>query len=119
MCVSVVCPVQTPLQKNVNYIVQLLLVLAVIMGLVFYVAGFIQDLSFLENVKATAVLIGLVPYGLFLTIVVAYALGSVTIANKGALVQQSNAVESLNSVDVLCMDKAGTLTSGRMKLDGI
>ena len=112
-------PVQTPLQKSVNYIVQLLLVLAVIMGLVFYVAGFIQDLSFLQNVKATAVFIGLVPYGLFLTIAVAYALGSVTIANKGALVQQSNAVESLNSVDVLCMDKTGTLTSGRMKLDGI
>ena len=112
-------PMQTPLQKSVNFVVQLLLVLAVIMGLVFYVAGFIQDLSFLENVKATAVLIGLVPYGLFLTIAVAYALGSVTIAKKGALVQQSNAVESLNSVDVLCMDKTGTLTSGRMKLDGI
>ncbi|MBP7962368.1 MAG: HAD-IC family P-type ATPase [Caldilineaceae bacterium] len=112
-------PVQTPLQKSVNYVVQLLLLLAVLMGLIFYVAGFIQDYSFLKNVKATAVLIGLVPYGLFLTIAVAYALGSVTIAKKGALVQQSNAVESLNSVDVLCMDKTGTLTSGRMTLDGI
>ena len=77
-------PVQTPLQKNINYAVQLLMVLAVVMGLIFYVAGFIQDFTFLENVKATAVLIGLVPYGLFLTIAVAYALGSVTIANQGA-----------------------------------
>ncbi len=112
-------PVQTPLQKKVNYAVQLLMALAVVMGLLFYIAGFIQDFTFLENVKATAVLIGLVPYGLFLTIAVAYALGSVSIAGEGALVQQSNAVESLNNVDVLCMDKTGTLTANRMLLSGI
>ncbi len=112
-------PIQTPLQQRVNYVVQLLMVLAVLMGIIFYVAGFIQDFTFLENVEATAVLVGLVPYGLFLTISVAYALGSVTIANQGALVQQSNAVESLNNVDVLCMDKTGTLTANRMLLNGI
>ena len=112
-------PLQTPLQSNVNYAVQTLMALAVIMGLIFYVAGFIQDFTFLENVQATAVLVGLVPYGLFLTIAVAYAMGSVTIANQGALVQQSNAVESLNNVDVLCMDKTGTLTANRMLLNGI
>lgn len=112
-------PIKTPLQQRVNYVVQLLLVIAVIMGLIFYVAGFIQDFTFVENVEATAVLIGLVPYGLFLTIAVAYSVGSVTIANKGALVQQSNAVESLNNVDVLCMDKTGTLTANRMLLNDI
>ncbi len=112
-------PIQTPLQQRVNYVVQLLMVTAVIMGMIFYIAGFVQDFTFLENVKATAVLIGLVPYGLFLTIAVAYAVGSVTIANQGALVQQSNAVESLNNVDVLCMDKTGTLTANRMVLNEI
>jgi len=112
-------PIQTPLQQRVNYVVQLLMVIAVIMGLIFYVAGFIQDFTFVENVKATAVLVGLVPYGLFLTIAVAYAVGSVTIANQGALVQQSNAVESLNNVDILCMDKTGTLTANRMLLNDI
>jgi len=112
-------PLKTPLQQSINYIVQLLMVIAVIMGLIFYVAGFVQDFTFAENVESTAVLIGLVPYGLFLTIAVAYAVGSVTIANKGALVQQSNAVESLNNVDILCMDKTGTLTANRMLLNDI
>lgn len=112
-------PLKTPLQKNVNYVVQLLMVIAVIMGLIFYVAGFVQDFTFTENVEATAVLIGLVPYGLFLTIAVAYAVGSVTIAKQGALVQQSNAVESLNNVDVLCMDKTGTLTANKMLLNDV
>ena len=112
-------PMQTPLQQRVNYVVQLLMVLAVLMGLIFYVAGFIQDYTFLENVEATAVLICLVPYGLFLTIAVSYAVGSVTIANRGALVQQSNAIESLNNVDVLCLDKTGTLTANKMLLNDI
>ncbi|MEZ4679398.1 MAG: HAD-IC family P-type ATPase [Caldilineaceae bacterium] len=110
---------QTPLQSRVSYAVRLLMALAVLMGLIFYLAGFIQNFTFVENVRATAVLIGLVPYGLFLTIAVAYALGAVTIANRGALVQQSNAVESLSNVDVLCMDKTGTLTANRLILDGV
>ncbi|MBX3013947.1 MAG: HAD-IC family P-type ATPase [Caldilineaceae bacterium] len=110
---------QTPLQARVGYAVRLLMVLAVLMGMIFYVAGLIQDFTFVENVKATAVLIGLVPYGLFLTIAVAYALGAVTIANQGALVQQSNAVESLSNVDVLCMDKTGTLTANHLLLNEV
>ncbi len=110
---------QTPLQSRVNYTIRLLMGLAVLMGVLFYVAGFIQNFTFSENVRATAVLIGLVPYGLFLTIAVAYALGAVTIANKGALVQQSNAVESLSNVDVLCMDKTGTLTANRLLLENV
>jgi len=110
---------QTPMQSRVSYVIRLLMALAVLMGLIFYVAGFIQDFTFSENVRATAVLIGLVPYGLFLTIAVAYALGAVTIANRGALVQQSNAVESLSNIDVLCMDKTGTLTANRLQFDEI
>lgn len=110
---------QTPLQARVSYAVRLLMALAVLMGVIFYVAGFIQNFTFVENVRATAVLIGLVPYGLFLTIAVSYALGAVTIANQGALVQQSNAVESLSNVDVLCMDKTGTLTANRLLLDAV
>jgi cation-transporting ATPase E len=67
-------------------------------------------------VQDTAVVISLVPQGLLLMITVAYALGAVRIAHKGALVQQINAVESLSNVDVLCLDKTGTLTTNRIQL---
>jgi cation-transporting ATPase E len=111
--------VSTPLQAKVAFVVNLIILLAVIMAMIFYLSGFIQDFSFLTNVKATAVLVGLVPYGLFLTISAAYAIGAATIARKGALVQQINAVESLNGIDVLCMDKTGTLTSNELVLESI
>jgi cation-transporting ATPase E len=60
------------------------------------------------------VLSGLGPYGLFFLIVVAYTVGAVTASRAGALVQRVNAVESVSNVDVLCTDKTGTLTTGRL-----
>src|SRR5438046_6771023 len=46
---------------------------------------------------------------------VAYV-NTLRIVSKGALVQQANAVESLSNVDVLCLDKTGTLTANALKL---
>lgn len=112
-------PITTPLQRQVIVVLRLLMVFTVCMALVFVSTGFIRTLSFLENVAASAVLIGLIPYGLFLTINLAYTLGAVKIAKAGALVQQTNAVESLYYVDVLCMDKTGTLTTNALQLQTV
>ena len=62
---------------------------------------------------------GLVPNGLFVSIAIAYALGAVRIIRFGALVQQANAIESLSNVDVLCLDKTGTLTANRLSVEEI
>jgi magnesium-transporting ATPase (P-type) len=60
-----------------------------------------------------------VPNGLFLSITLAYALGAVRIIKYGALVQQSNAIESLSNVTVLCTDKTGTLTANRLQVNAV
>lgn len=112
-------PVSTPLQQQVALTIRLLMVLTVFMALVFYISGFIRRLDFLQNVEASAVLVGLIPYGLFLTINLAYTLGAIRIAGAGAVVQQTNAVESLRYVDVLCMDKTGTLTTNALELHAV
>jgi cation-transporting P-type ATPase E len=65
------------------------------------------------------VVIGLVPQGLLLAIVVAYALGAMRVAGQGALVQQSNAIESLSHVDTFCLDKTGTLTTNRLRVEEV
>ena len=69
--------------------------------------------------QAASVVFGLAPSSLFLMIVVAYALGAVRIADKGALVQEANAVESLSHVDMICLDKTGTLTANAINLDAV
>lgn len=109
----------TPLQRKVNFVVRLLMLIVVIMSLVIFAAAIIEGLRFSRLVEMAAVLTGLVPYGLFTMIVVAYALGASKIAQRGALVQQTNAIESLSNIDVLCMDKTGTLTTNNLTFEAI
>ncbi|MCU0515060.1 MAG: HAD-IC family P-type ATPase [Anaerolineae bacterium] len=105
---------KTPLQREVDLVIRFLLLLALCLGFLMLVAALLEALPFVRGVQRAAVIAGLVPNGLFFMVIVAYALGALRIVNRGALVQQSNAVESLSNVSVLCMDKTGTLTANRI-----
>ena len=63
-------------------------------------------------VLAVASVVGMIPQGLVLLTSMNFAIGSATLARKGALVQELPAVEVLARVDALCLDKTGTLTTG-------
>src|SRR4051794_1943132 len=104
----------TPLQRQIDFVVRLVMLVVVVMSIIIFVSALLEGLPTVRLVQIAAVLSGQVPYGLFLMIVVAYAIGAATIAKEGALVQQVNAVEALSNIDVLCMDKTGTLTANRL-----
>lgn len=61
-----------------------------------------------------AALVPLVPEGLVLLTSLTFAVAAVRLARLGALAQRLNAVESLAGVDVVCVDKTGTLTDNRL-----
>ncbi len=111
--------VLTPLQRQVNLVVRVLLLLAIYFELLMALDSAFERLPFVQTITMSVVILGLVPNGLFLAIATAYALGAIRIARKGVLVQQSNAIESLSNVDVLCLDKTGTLTTNRMVVDAL
>ncbi|MCZ2860142.1 HAD-IC family P-type ATPase [Blastococcus sp. VKM Ac-2987] len=106
----------TPLQRRINFVVRLVICLVVLMSGAILLQAALEGLSLVRVVQTTAVLSGLVPYGLFFLIAVAYTVGAAKSAGHGALVQQVNAVESMSNVDVVCTDKTGTLTTGRLSL---
>jgi len=106
--------VATPLQRRLAFCVRLVMVLVVLMSGAILLEAALEGLTLVRVVQTTAVLSGLVPYGLFLLIVLAYTAGAVTSSRRGALVQRVNAVESVSNVDVVCTDKTGTLTTGRL-----
>ncbi|SDT59338.1 HAD-IC family P-type ATPase [Actinoplanes derwentensis] len=110
---------RTPLQRSIEFIVRLVMALTVLMSGAIVAQAILEGFSVLRVVQITAVLSGLVPYGLFFLIALAYTAGAVRIARNGALVQQVNAVESVSNVDVVCTDKTGTLTTGQLTLDEI
>ncbi len=65
---------------------------------------------------STAAMIGMIPEGLVLLTSVALAVGVVKLSKKNVLVQTMGSIETLARVDVLCLDKTGTLTSGNLKV---
>jgi cation-transporting P-type ATPase E len=108
--------VKTPLQMDVDMVVRLLVLLSVQLGILFGMAMIIDRVEATESARQAAVIVGLIPNGLFFMVTIAYAMGTVRMAGKGALIQQSNAVESMSNVNVLCLDKTGTLTANRIGL---
>jgi cation-transporting ATPase E len=66
-----------------------------------------------------AALVGMVPQGLVLLTSVAFGVSAVTLARRRVLVQQLPAVEGLARVDVVCLDKTGTLTDGTVTFSSL
>jgi cation-transporting ATPase E len=104
----------TPLQRRIAFVIRLTMLLVVLMSGAILLQAALEGFTLLRVVQTSAVLAGLVPYGLFFLIALAYTAGAVTSSREGALVQRVNAVESVSNVDVVCVDKTGTLTTGRL-----
>ncbi len=68
---------------------------------------------------AVAGVVGMVPEGLVLLTSIAFGLAAVTLARRKVLVQELPAVEGLARVDVVCLDKTGTLTEGIVEFERI
>ena len=68
--------------------------------------------------SAVAGVVGMVPEGLVLLTSLAFGVAAVTLARRQVLVQELPAVEGLARVDVVCLDKTGTLTEGSVVFDG-
>jgi cation-transporting P-type ATPase E len=106
----------TPLQRRIEFVVRLVMALVVLMTATILLQAALEGFTLVRTVQTTAVLSGLVPYGLFFLVALAYTVGAAQTSGRGALVQRVNAVESVSNVDVVCVDKTGTLTTGRLSV---
>jgi len=109
----------TPLQREIQAVIRVTLAIVLYLQLLLIVKNVLLDVPLDQAVIEATVLVGLIPNGLFVSIAIAYALAAVRMTRYGALVQQANAVESLSHVDMLCVDKTGTLTTNQLELDQV
>lgn len=100
------------LNKMIKYIGLSIIPLGLIM---FYKQYFILDNSINESIlSVSAALIGMIPEGLVILTSIALAVGVMNLAKHKTLVQELYCIETLARVDVLCLDKTGTITEGNM-----
>jgi cation-transporting ATPase E len=111
--------VYTPLQQEINLVIRIFMLLACFLWILLGISFLSRSLPFADIVQRAAVVAGLVPAGLLLAITLAYGMGAVRMLGQDVLIQQANAVESLSNVDVLCLDKTGTLTTNQIDLQEI
>ena len=69
--------------------------------------------------QTAASMLGMIPSGLMLLTSVSLAVGVITLARKKTLVQELYCIETLSRVDMLCLDKTGTLTTGNMQVERV
>jgi len=108
----------SPLQVQVNRVAKLIAAVAVAAGVLFLAIGtLVAGLPLDDSVIfAIGLLVANVPEGLLPTITLALAVGVRRMARRKALLKRLTAVETLGSTDVICTDKTGTLTEGRMSV---
>ena len=111
--------IKTPLQHDIDYVIRIMVLLAGTLGVLLGLSALVRHLTPLQLVEIAAVIVVLVPQGLFFMTTVTYATGAVRMAGRSALIQQLNAIESMSNVQVLCMDKTGTLTSNRILYNAV
>lgn len=111
---------ETPLQLRFKRILDGLIVGTAILGLLILISFMITGREFDEAVKATiATATSVVPEGLMLGFTVAFAVGALRVSRMGAIVQDNTAVEALNYLDTVCLDKTGTITANRLQVDDV
>lgn len=108
--------VYTPLQQEINVVIRVFLLLACFLFILLGISFVSRSHALADTVQRAAVIAGLVPTGLLLAITLAYSMGAIRMLGEDVLIQQVNAVESLCNVDVLCLDKTGTLTTNQLNL---
>ncbi|MGN0687169.1 MAG: HAD-IC family P-type ATPase [Oscillospiraceae bacterium] len=106
------------MMRSINRIIRTVSVCIVPFSLVlFFKAIFITNQEFDAGIISTvAAIIGMIPEGLVLLTSVALAVSSVRLAMRQTLCQDLYCVEHLAGVDVLCLDKTGTITEGSMEV---
>ena len=75
---------------------------------------------FAEGIASSVgAVIGMIPEGLYLLVTIALALGAMRLAKQKILLHDMRSIETLAGVDVLCVDKTGTITDNTMKVTEI
>lgn len=109
-------PVTSELVQSIRKVAKFTSYIIIPLGVILFLEAYFlrnSDIK-LSVVSSAAALLGMLPKGMVLLISIALATGVVKLTKKKVLVQDMHSIETLAHVDVLCLDKTGTITQGNM-----
>jgi cation-transporting P-type ATPase E len=111
---------RSPLEQAINRLLYALTALVLALGALLGYALYHRHAPLHTAVATSAAgVVSLIPEGLVVLVSLTYAVAAVRMARRGVLSQQLNAIESLASVDTICVDKTGTLTEATLRVVSI
>lgn len=109
------------MKDAIEKVIKVLSVVIVPVGIVL----FLSQMAAFPNDRATAIvktvggMIGMIPEGLVLLTSLSFIIGVGKLAQQKALIQEMEAIEALARVNVLCLDKTGTITTGDLEVEKV
>ena len=112
---------QSEMIRSLNRLVKIVGVIIIPIGALLYTQNYYYNNgTFQESIKSmVAAIIGMIPEGLYLLASVALAVSSIRLAQQKVLLHDMKSIETLARVDVLCVDKTGTITENTMSVHAL
>ncbi len=109
------------MRDSIEKIIRILSIVIIPVGWLLFASQMLRVHESLNDaiVHTVAGVVGMIPEGLVLLMSLSFVIGVGKLAMKKALIQEMEAIESLARVDVLCLDKTGTITTGDLKVDTV
>lgn len=109
---------QSEMIVSINKLVKCAGIAIIPIGIALFVQGFVfQNQGFSQSiVSMVAAVIGMIPEGLYLLATIAMAVSTMRLAKKEVLLHDMKSIETLARVNILCVDKTGTITENEMRV---
>lgn len=110
---------QSEMVRSINKLIKWVGIIIIPLGIaLFSMSYFVNHMSLYRSiVSMEAAIIGMIPEGLYLLTTIALALSAVRLARKEVMLHDMKSVETLARVNVLCVDKTGTITEPKMSVE--
>ncbi|MFP7699395.1 MAG: HAD-IC family P-type ATPase [Candidatus Phytoplasma pyri] len=110
--------IQTPLTRSLSFFVKVILIIIVPMALIIYLTFPSIETIFLDYyyLGLFGMIIGMMPIGIFLLISLSLTISCLKLIKNNVYVQDFFAIEMLAQINILCLDKTGTITDGNMSV---
>nr|WP_317332713.1 cation-translocating P-type ATPase [uncultured Romboutsia sp.] len=110
--------VNSEIVKSLDKIIKYIAIVIVPIGLIlFFKQMYVLNYGFKKSIVSTvAAVIGMIPEGLYLLTSISLAVSVIRLGKRKILVQELHCIETLARVDIICLDKTGTITEGKMNV---